>query len=93
MASPGIPPPLPSAFLPQFFPPDLPSQLPKVRLMTVFFGANDACVPGEAQHVPIDVFRENLKRIVSWEGVKLHGTRVMLVTPGPVDEWQLDGDS
>ena len=79
--------------LPQFFPPDSPRHVPKVRLMTVFFGANDACVPGEAQHVPIDVFRENLKRIVTWEGVKLHETRVMLVTPGPVDEWQLDGNS
>ena len=79
--------------LPQFFPPDSPSHLPRVRLMTVFFGANDACVPGEAQHVPIDLFKENLKRIVTWEGVKSHETRVMLVTPGPVDEWQLDGDA
>ena len=79
--------------LPQFFPNDHPTHVPRVRLMTVFFGANDACVPGETQHVPIDLFRENLERIVSWEGVKLHGTRVMLVTPGPVDEWQLDGNS
>ena len=60
--------------------------------MTVFFGANDACVPGEAQHVPLEVFRENLRRIVGWEGVRVHGTRVILVTPGPVDEWRLDGN-
>lgn len=32
---------------------------------TVFLGANDAALPGEPQHVPIDEYAENLAKIVT----------------------------
>mmetsp|Transcript_23398 Transcript_23398/g.32787 ORF Transcript_23398/g.32787 Transcript_23398/m.32787 type:complete len:282 (-) Transcript_23398:192-1037(-) len=35
-----------------------------VLFATVFFGANDAALPGELQHVPIDEYEQNLKTIV-----------------------------
>ena len=35
-----------------------------VLFATIFFGANDAALPGELQHVPIDVYGENLATIV-----------------------------
>lgn len=62
----------------------------KVRLLILFFGANDACLPGQRQHVPVTVYRESLKGIVKYvQGVE-KAAKVVLVTPGPVDEWQLD---
>ena len=36
-----------------------------VLFCTVFFGANDATLPGERQHVPIDDYEKNLETIVT----------------------------
>ena len=35
-----------------------------ILFWTVFFGANDAALPGERQHVPIDEYAKNLATIV-----------------------------
>jgi len=76
--------------LTQFFPVGPPSHsIPRVRLMTVFFGANDACLPGNPQHVPIDQYGQFVRQIVQYEGVKQHRTRIVLIVPAPIDEWQL----
>jgi len=80
--------------LQRFFPAIPPSDThPRVRLMTVFFGANDSCLPGSPQHVPIERYKESLRRIIQYEGLKLHGTKVVLIVPPPVDEWQLGDNS
>ncbi len=42
----------------------LPPQA-NVLFCTVFFGANDAAIPGERQHVPMVEYRENLQQIVT----------------------------
>ncbi|EXJ69280.1 uncharacterized protein A1O5_07316 [Cladophialophora psammophila CBS 110553] len=75
----------------QFFPSDTaPSPTtPRVQLMTIFFGANDACLPGHPQHVPLANYRQALKSIITSPGVELHQTKCLLITPPPVDEWQL----
>nr|GMC50303.1 GDSL esterase/lipase At5g45920 [Ipomoea batatas] len=42
--------------------------------VTVFFGANDACVPDRCssfQHVPVDEYKQNLRSIVSFFKVKI----------------------
>lgn len=75
--------------LPQFMPD--PSRA-NVRLMTVFFGANDACIPGNAQHVPLDEYLANLKATVQHPTVLAHQAKVLLVTPSPVDEYQLESN-
>jgi lysophospholipase L1-like esterase len=72
--------------LPNFFPVSLQADVP---LMTVFFGANDACLPGSAQHVPIDEYIAGVKNIVQHELVRRQRTKVILIIPGPVDEYQL----
>lgn len=56
----------------------------------VFFGANDACLPESdtCQHVPIKEFKDNLKGIVRHSSVKAHNPRLIIVNPGPVDEYQ-----
>ena len=54
----------------------------------VFFGANDAALPQptDSQHVPLDRYRDNVKRIVTHPAVEAQAPRIVLVTPAPVDE-------
>ncbi|KAJ9614395.1 hypothetical protein H2200_002531 [Cladophialophora chaetospira] len=79
--------------LQQFLPADsAPSTTtPPVKLLTVFFGANDACVPGHPQHVPLDTYIASLRGIINHPALKTHDTKVILITPPPVDEYQLGG--
>jgi len=78
-----------------FFPSDPPSRsTPRVMVMTILFGANDSCAPGQTQHVPIQSYVRNLKEIIEFEGGKKHKTHVVLITPAPVEEYRLlDGDN
>ncbi|XP_022978753.1 GDSL esterase/lipase At5g45920 [Cucurbita maxima] len=57
--------------------------------LTVFFGANDACLPdryGAFQHVPLDEYKQNLISIVSFLKKQWPATRILLITPPPIDE-------
>ncbi|XP_022142322.1 GDSL esterase/lipase At5g45920 isoform X2 [Momordica charantia] len=57
--------------------------------VTVFFGANDACLPdgyGAFQHVPLHEYKQNLNSIVSFFKKKWPATRILLITPPPIDE-------
>ncbi|KAI3679621.1 hypothetical protein L2E82_51161 [Cichorium intybus] len=58
--------------------------------VTVFFGANDACLPDRYsafQHVPIDEYRQNLHAIVAYlklsmaEGEEIHTETVQSSFP------------
>ncbi|OJD35059.1 gdsl lipase acylhydrolase family protein [Diplodia corticola] len=64
----------------------------KVRLMTVFFGANDACVPGGSskQHVCLEAYTQNLRAICMHECVKAHSPALIIVTPPPVNERKME---
>jgi lysophospholipase L1-like esterase len=76
----------------------LPRMLPSpsqahIRIFAVFFGANDARLPGSGegtspdQHVPLESFKENLRRIITHEKVREHSdAKIVLITPPPVDE-------
>jgi lysophospholipase L1-like esterase len=56
---------------------------------TVFFGANDAALPGERQHVPVDDYGANLVKIVDHMRGALGETTptvpILLMTPPPFD--------
>jgi len=61
----------------------------RVRLLTIWFGANDACLPEFGQHVPISRFSENLSamvRAILEPGSPCYSpeTRVLLITPPPI---------
>lgn len=71
--------------LPSFFPTPRTS---KVRLMTIFFGANDACLPGKFQHVPLGEYKKNLEKLIEHPAVKEQNPRVIIITPPPVNEHQ-----
>ncbi|KZF21496.1 GDSL lipase/acylhydrolase family protein [Xylona heveae TC161] len=63
----------------------------KIRFLTVFLGANDACLAGgpTRQHVPIEEYKKNLKAIIAHPLIKEHNPRIILITPPPVDEYGL----
>ncbi|RDX91161.1 GDSL esterase/lipase [Mucuna pruriens] len=57
--------------------------------ITVFFGANDACLPDRYaafQHVPLLEYKQNLHSIVSFFRKLWPTTHVVLITPPPIDE-------
>lgn len=64
-------------------PPDAPRV--EVLFATVFFGANDAALPGQRQHVPPEEYARNLRRIVEHVRGASSGKPVILFTPPPVD--------
>lgn len=75
--------------LPNFMP--TPEQA-TVRLIAIFFGANDSCLPHypSHQHVPLDKYKENLKTIISHATVTAHqDVKILLIVPPPIDERML----
>ncbi|KAL1305872.1 hypothetical protein AAFC00_004022 [Neodothiora populina] len=72
--------------LPKFFP--APAQS-RVRLLTIFFGANDARLPdtpGYPQTVLLEQFRKNIASIATQACVQAHNPQIIVITPPPVDE-------
>ncbi|KAJ7046617.1 GDSL Lipase/Acylhydrolase [Mycena alexandri] len=67
--------------------------VPKIKILVVWFGANDACLKPSPQQVPLPKFTDNLKRIVhlvhSAESPYYSpSTKIILVTPPPVNTHQ-----
>ena len=60
----------------------------------ILFGANDACLPScpTKQHVPLDRYRANLKRILTHPSVNAHKPTILLVTPPPINEAHLEAE-
>lgn len=46
-------------------------------------------MPGQSQHVPLDRYYENLKLLCCHPSVIAHDPKIILVTPPPVNEYQL----
>lgn len=73
----------------QIFPLPAPGAArPGPRLVTLFFGANDAALPDRCaarQHLPLDEYQRNLGAMA--EHLRAVGTQhIVLVTPPPVHE-------
>ncbi|KAJ7273555.1 GDSL Lipase/Acylhydrolase [Mycena haematopus] len=71
--------------------------LPKVRLLVIWFGANDAVLKPFSQHVPLPKFIENIKYMVqlvhSAESPYYSpSTKIILMTPPPVNTYQRAAD-
>ncbi|KAF7967656.1 hypothetical protein HWV62_17322 [Athelia sp. TMB] len=71
--------------------------LPKVRILTIWFGANDAAVQPSPQYVPIPQFVANLTKMVRmitsssspWHSPSTH---IILMTPPPVNSYMRAAD-
>ncbi|KAF2732116.1 SGNH hydrolase [Polyplosphaeria fusca] len=64
----------------------------RIRFLAVFFGANDAAVPHSEtkQHIPLDEYKANLRKILTHPAVTAHNARIILVAPPPVNEHLFD---
>ncbi|KAF2674739.1 SGNH hydrolase [Microthyrium microscopicum] len=65
----------------------------RVKLVTIFFGANDSCYPVDDpnmnQCVPLPNFRANLIKLITHPAITAHpGIKLVLITPPPIDEAQ-----
>ncbi len=64
-----------------------------MRLLVIWFGANDAAVPPKDQHVPLARYKANLAKLI-WMVAAPESpryspdTRVILMTPPPVNTLQ-----
>lgn len=71
--------------------------VPIIRLLTIWFGANDSVLPSERQHVPLVQFVTNLKHliaIVKSPSSEYHSpeTRILLISNPPVNTHQRGAD-
>jgi len=71
--------------------------VPKVRILTIWFGANDAAIEPSPQHIPLPKFISNLKHLVHMvtsPASPHHSplTRIILITPPPVNTYQRGDD-
>ncbi|KAJ2857988.1 isoamyl acetate-hydrolyzing esterase [Coemansia erecta] len=78
----------------------LPQSLRNMRLITLFFGANDAQIAPYKQHVPLPEFSSNLRAIVETfsspdSALYAPDALIVLITPPPVGEkmWSRDRES
>lgn len=55
----------------------------------MFFGANDAVLAPYGQHVPLDQYKENLKAILEHPLTKAQNSKIIVITPAPINEYQL----
>ena len=67
--------------------------VPAVRLLTIWFGANDSVLPSERQHVPLAQFVANLKHLIAMvrspsSEYYSPKTRILLISPPPVNTYQ-----
>jgi hypothetical protein len=60
---------------------------PEPLLITIFLGANDACLPPQSAHVPLPEFEQHIRFYVNTilENSATKGTRVLLITPPPIN--------
>lgn len=61
------------------------------RQQTIFFGANDACVPSNVQYVPLEQYKENLRSIIQHPFTRAQNPYIIIITPPPINEYQLEG--
>lgn len=54
-----------------------------VRLLTIWLGANDACIPPSPQCHPIPDFVQSMNQILDHAHATSPGTKIMLLTPPP----------
>ncbi|KAF6764774.1 GDSL Lipase/Acylhydrolase [Ephemerocybe angulata] len=61
------------------------ARAPKIKVLTIWFGANDACIKPSPQHVPLERFIANLQAMITLVRERSPETRIILITAPPVN--------
>lgn len=63
----------------------------KLTSQLLLLGANDSCLETSPtkQHVGLDEYRENLKKIIEHDSIQKHHPTILLVAPPPIHEFHL----
>ncbi|KAI1298187.1 hypothetical protein EDD11_006869 [Mortierella claussenii] len=66
---------------------------PKIQFLSIFFGANDACIHPSPQHVDLSRYEHNMRSLIDMvhhpdSPTYSPGTRVIVICPPPIDEAQ-----
>lgn len=61
-------------------------------MLTIRFGANDACIKPSPQHVPLERFEANIRKMISLVQSRSPDTRILLITAPPVNTHQRKAD-
>ena len=56
----------------------------KPDTVVLFFGTNDSCLPGQIQHIEVDVYRKNMEYMA--QHIAVTGAWLVLITPPPLNE-------
>lgn len=59
-----------------------------LTIKTIFFGANDSSLPDapNKQHIPLNEYKDNLKRIITHPQIVAHNPHIILIAPPPINE-------
>lgn len=60
-----------------------------VKVVVLFFGANDAALPGTSQHVPLEDYLRNCEELLTSSALR---DKVIAVTPPPIEGYSHDVD-
>ncbi|EXA31434.1 hypothetical protein NW760_014592 [Fusarium oxysporum] len=71
----------------KIIPPPSPSS-PRIEYLAILFGPNDAILPlpTTSQHIPVEEYQDNLRKIVTHPNVTAHNPKILLVVPPPLNE-------
>lgn len=61
-------------------------------MLTLWFGANDACIKPSPQHVPLEKFEANIRKMINLVQSRSPDTRILLITAPPVNTHQRKAD-
>ncbi|KAF4964303.1 hypothetical protein FSARC_7748 [Fusarium sarcochroum] len=73
--------------LPKIIPPPSPST-PRIEYLAILFGPNDVILPlpTTSQHIPVEEYQDNLRKIVTHPNITAHNPKIFLVAPPPLNE-------
>ncbi|KAI8873524.1 SGNH hydrolase, partial [Ramicandelaber brevisporus] len=78
---------------PQYLPAAGSPEAAKTKLVTIFYGTNDATTEDCPQHVPETEYRQNMYTIIRLVHERVPDAKIIVITPGPIVETMLEAST
>ncbi|KAI8870579.1 Ribokinase-like protein [Ramicandelaber brevisporus] len=76
--------------VPQYIPAAGSAEAVKVKLVTIFYGTNDASIETSPNHVPVDEYKVHLHAVIATIHERVPLAKILVITPGPIAEELLE---